>query len=256
MDRPEEQPAAPVNVGDGERAVSAAAGAVLAALGLSRFSLPGLLVAGVGGALIYRGVSGHCSVYSALGLDTSHAPGENGRDAAEELAERGVHVEQVFLINRPAADLYQYWRNFENLPRIMSHLERVTVSDNNRSHWVAKAPRLAGGHVEWDAEITRDEPNSVIAWRSLAGSDVDNAGEVRFSKAVGDRGTEVRVSMSYVPPAGRLGDWIAKLFGKSAKQQIREDLRTFKRVMEVGEAPTIEGQSRGTCSRHQTDSDE
>jgi len=97
-------------------------------------------------------------------------------------------------------------------------------------------------------EITEDETDTLIAWRSLPGADVDNAGRVTFSRALGDRGTEVHVSMSYVPPAGRLGDWIAKLFGKSAKQQIREDLRKFKSVMEVGEAPTIEGQSRGTCT--------
>jgi len=236
--------APPVNVGDGERAVSTAAGAVLAALGLSRFSLPGLLVAGVGGALIYRGMTGHCSLYASLGLDTSH---ELGEDAEEELAERGVRVEQVFLINRSAAELYQYWRNFSNLPNIMSHLKSVTVGEGGRSHWVAKAPAIAGGKVEWDAEITDDETDALIAWRSLPGSDVDCAGRVTFSRALGDRGTEVRVSMSYIPPAGKLGDWIAKLFGKSAKQQIREDLRTFKRVMEVGEAPTIEGQSRGTC---------
>jgi len=229
-----------VNVGEDERTVSVAAGAILALLGLSRRSLPGLLVAGVGGALVYRGVTGRCHTYSALGINTAAAP------EPAEIADRGIHVEEAFLINRTPEELYQYWRNFENLPRIMTHLERVQVTDGQRSHWVAKAPAIAGGSVEWDAEITRDEPNVAIAWRSLAGADVDNTGEVRFARALGDRGTEVHVSMAYIPPAGRLGSWAAKLFGKDANQQIREDLRTFKRVMEVGEAPTTDGQSRGT----------
>src|SRR5687768_16693370 len=203
------------NVGQGERTVSVAAGAILALLGLMRGSGTGLLVAGVGGALIYRGVSGHCPAYGALGMssaepDTSY---EGGQRAMERIEERGIHVEQAFLINRTPEDLYAHWRNFDNLPRIMTHLEAVTVIDERRSHWVAKAPRIAGGKVEWDAEITRDEPNRAIAWRSLPGSDVDTAGEIRFTPAMGDRGTEVHVFMDYVPPAGRLGHWVATLFG-------------------------------------------
>jgi uncharacterized membrane protein len=166
----------------------------------------------------------------------------------EELDSRGIHVEQAFLINRSPEDLYQYWRNFENLPRIMTHLQRVTVYDDRRSHWAAKAPRLAGGSVEWDAEITADEPNQRIAWRSLPGSDIECAGEIRFSRAMGDRGTEVHVFMDYVPPAGRVGHWIATLFGEAPRRQMRDDLRNFKRLMEIGEIITTAGQPRGTCT--------
>ncbi len=234
-----------VNVGPGERATSVAAGTVLALLGLGRRSLPGLLVAGVGGALIYRGATGHCHLYAAMGLDTAN---RSGQDAEEDIAERGIHVEQAFLINRSPEDLYNYWRNFENLPRIMTHLESVRVLDERRSHWVAKAPRIAGGSVEWDAEITRDEPNSAIRWRSLPGSDIDTVGEIRFVPAMGDRGTETHVSMEYVPPAGRVGHWLATLFGLAPRRQMREDLRNFKRMMELGELPTIVGQPHGTCA--------
>jgi uncharacterized membrane protein len=234
------------NVGTDERAVSIAAGSILAALGLSRRSLPGVLIAAVGGGLIYRGATGHCPVYAAMGMDTTQS---DDPDAVErETHEHGIHVEQAYLISRSAEDLYQYWRNFENLPRIMTHLESVRVSDEKHSHWVAKAPRIVGGSVEWDAEITRDEKNTAIAWRSLPGSQIDTAGEIRFTPALGDRGTEVHVYMDYVPPAGKLGHWIATLFGLAPRRQMQEDLRNFKRIMEVGELPTIVGQSHGTCT--------
>lgn len=165
-DRPQqqEQQEQKANVGDGERLVSVAAGSIVALLGLSRGTLPGLLVAGVGGALAYRGVTGHCPAYEALGLDTAHDAGA-GRSREDEIAERGVHVTQAFVINRPASDLYRFWRDFENLPRIMEHLESVRVldGDGRRSHWVAKAHGLGGKRFEWDAEITRDEPDRFLA---------------------------------------------------------------------------------------------
>lgn len=231
------------NVGSSERAVSIAAGAILAAIGIARKSGPGIATAAVGGLLLLRGMTGKCMMYKALGINTAEE-----EEAGQDLAERGIHVEHTFLINRTPAELYQYWRNFENLPAIMSHLKQVRVIDQQRSHWTAKAPRIAGGSVEWEAEIVRDDPNQCIAWRSLPGADVDNADEVRFSTAPADRGTEVHVRMSYLPPAGRVGHWLAKLFGSDATNQIREDLRRFKRMMEVGEVPTIDGQSRGTCT--------
>jgi len=129
----------------------------------------------------------------------------------------------------------------------MSHLETVEVLDERRSHWVARAPRIAGGSVEWDAEIVEERPNERIEWRSLPGSDVDNQGAVEFKRAPGDRGTAVRVAMEYAPPAGRIGSFFAKLFGENPEGQIREDLRSFKRVMEIGESITTKGQSRGAC---------
>lgn len=237
----QEQPQ--VNVGPSERAVSVAAGSILAMLGVSRRSIPGLVIAGVGAAIVQRGLTGHCSVYSKLGVDTAQE--EDGR---EDLARNGIHVEQAFLINKPAEELYQFWRNFGNLPSIMKHLKSVTVN-GNRSHWVAEAPKIAGGSVEWDAEVTRDDPGQAIGWRSLPGSQVQTQGEVRFSKAMGDRGTEVHVYMNYRPPAGKLGHYIATMFGESPRRQMREDIRNFKRLMECGEIVTTVGQPVGTCLR-------
>jgi uncharacterized membrane protein len=232
------------NVGNGERIVSVVAGSILALLGISRRDLTGLVIAGVGGALAYRGSTGHCYVYNTLGVDTA---GDDAPSRDKEGADAGVHVSASYLINKPADVLYSFWRNFENLPHFMTHLESVRKIDERRSHWVAKAPKLYGGKVEWDAEVTLDEPNVRIDWRSLPGSDIEHCGSIKFAKALGDRGTTVRVDLSYHPPAGQLGQWIAKLFGEEPKQQIHDDLRNFKRMMELGEIPTIVGQSRGTC---------
>jgi uncharacterized membrane protein len=212
--------------------------------GLGRRDLIGLLTAGVGGALAYRGATGHCHMYEALGIDT--ASDNASEDGSAE--DRGTRITQSLLINKSPEELYAYWRNFENLPNIMRHLESVRVLDERRSHWVAKAPRIAGGEVEWDAEITADEPNSRIAWRALPGGDVEHRGSIKFVKAPGDRGTNVRVVLEYYPPAGQIGRWIAKILGEEPEQQIRDDLRNFKRVMEIGEVLTIIGQPHGTCT--------
>jgi uncharacterized membrane protein len=229
-----------INVGQTERTVSTAAGAVLALMGLSNRSLPGLMLMALGGGLIYRGVTGQCPVYRAAGVDT--AQGESPAAAPEDYFDHGIHIEHSFTIKKTPWELYQYWRNFENLPRIMSHLESVTVVDDKRSHWVAKAPAIAGGKVEWDAEIINDEPNALIAWRSLENADVDNAGSVRFVPAADEGGTEVKVVIDYIPPAGRVGKWVAKLFGEAPDQQIEDDLRKFKQIMESGEAATTTGE--------------
>jgi len=234
-----------VNVAQSERVISAVAGGALALAGLKMRSVPGLLLAAVGGGLVYRGATGHCHAYEALGINT--AEDRHGPAAPEEYFERGIHVDVSMTIERTPWDLYQFWRNFENLPRFMEHLESVTVIDDKRSHWVAKAPAIAGGKVEWDAEIINDEPNSLIAWRSLENANVDNAGSVRFVPGPEGRGTEVRVVIDYIPPGGRVGQWVAKLFGEEPSQQIREDLRRFKRLMETGEIPTTQGQPKGTC---------
>ena len=125
--------------------------------------------------------------------------------------------------------MYDYWRKLENLPQIMSHLESVTVLDDKRSRWVAKAP--LGTHVEWEAEIVNDKPGQRIGWHSLPGATVDNAGSVQFESLDGDK-TRVHVALSYRPPAGPLGAAVAKLFGEEPGQQIAEDLQNFKATFE------------------------
>jgi uncharacterized membrane protein len=230
-----------VNVGKIERQASLAAGVGSVALGISRRDLPGLLLAALGAGLLYRGASGHCSVYSALGVDsrTEHDTNDDQTQA--------IRVTAAFLIDKPIEDLYGFWRNLENLPTIMSHLDSVQVIDEKHSRWIAKAPKIAGGSVEWDAEIVEDRPNERIAWRSLPDADVDNHGSVEFTRAHGDRGSVVRVKIEYLPPAGRIGSWFAKLFGENPESQVREDLRRFKRMMEIGENLTTDGQPRGAC---------
>lgn len=220
-----------INVGENERVISAVGGGALAVYGLTRGSLSGLVLGLVGGALVYRGVTGHCNTYSALGVSTAREGARGGQVSVP--GDKGIKVEKNVIIDRPAAELYRYWRDFENLPKFMDHLESVTVQNDKRSHWVAKAP--AGTTVEWDAEIINEKENELIAWRSLEGADVDNAGSVRFEEATGGRGTVVKVSIEYNPPAGIIGSLVAKLFGEEPNQQVADDLRRFKQVMETGE---------------------
>jgi uncharacterized membrane protein len=148
-------------------------------------------------------------------------------------------VERVTTVSRPIEEVYRFWKNFENFPRFMRHIDSVEVMGENRSRWRATAP--AGMRVEWVAETVRDVENEWIAWRSIEGSDVENSGSVRFDRAPGARGTEVRVQLQYAPPAGRLGRSIAWLFGEEPDQQVHEDLHRFKQLMETGEVPLSDG---------------
>ena len=157
---------------------------------------------------------------------------------------RGVHAQGYCVVNRAPEDVYAFWRNFQNLPRFMRHLESVEDLGDGRSHWRVKGP--AGMDVEWDATIIADVPNEVITWRSLENSDVDNAGAVRFERATGGRGTIVKVNIEYNPTAGALGAMVAKLFGEEPEQQLDDDLRRFKQVMELGEVVVSDGTLFGT----------
>jgi uncharacterized membrane protein len=228
------------NVSTPERWVSGAGGGALAVYGLSRRNLRGLLMAAVGGEMLYRGVTGACPVYRALRINTA---GSTASPNASIAHGEGIKVERTVTVNRPAAELYRFWRNFANLPRFMDHLQSVQVLDRNRSHWVAKGP--AGRSVAWDAEIITERENELIGWRSLPNADVSNAGSVHFTPAPGGRGTEVKVVLEYAPPAGRLGAAVAGLFGEAPENQVREDLRRFKQTMEAGEVATTTGQPVG-----------
>jgi uncharacterized membrane protein len=156
----------------------------------------------------------------------------------------GVHVHRSLVINRSREDVYDFWRQFENLPRFMKHLKSVTVVDQRRSHWAVTGP--AGATIEWDAEITEDRPNDFIAWRSLEGADVDNRGSIQFINAPGERGTIIHVNLHYEPPGGALGAAIATLFGEEPGQQLASDLRRFKQLMETGEVVVSDATVRGT----------
>ncbi len=156
---------------------------------------------------------------------------ESGRGVVD--SRHGIRVKSAITIARPVTEVHGFWRNFENLPRFMSHLESVQVLDEKRSHWTAIGP--AGIRLEWDAETVEDRPNELISWRSLPGGQVDTAGYVRFRPAPGNRGTEIVVEMRYDPPGGVVAATIAKLFGESGQEVVTRDLLAFKNVMEVGE---------------------
>lgn len=156
---------------------------------------------------------------------------------------RRVSVHHSVAINSPPDALYRYWRDFPNLPRFMDHLVSVQPREGNRSHWVDTAP--GGGTVEWDAEIIREDQDALISWRSLPGADVNNSGTVRFKALPAGRGTEVHVTLEYDAPGGQLGAALAKLTGEEPQQQMTEDLRHFKQIMEAGEIPTTKGQPAG-----------
>ena len=167
--------------------------------------------------------------------DSSSGRTNGGWGSARDLVQssRGIKVKSAVTIGRPIGEVYGFWRNFENLPRFMSHLQSVQVLDGRRSHWTAVGP--ANLRVEWDAETLEDRPDELISWRSLPGGHVDTAGYVRFRHAPGNRGTEVLVEMRYDPPGGVVGASIAKLFGESGQEVVTRDLQAFKNVLETGE---------------------
>ncbi|HEY9834039.1 MAG TPA: SRPBCC family protein [Stenomitos sp.] len=214
------------SVTDAERWATLIGGGAMVLFGLKQGSLRGALTALAGGGLLYRGVTAQTGIQDAIGMNQS------------------IKVEKTVTIsNKSPEELYQFWRNFENLPYFMKHLKHVSVINNTRSHWIASAPM--GGSVEWDAEIINDQENRLIAWASVEGADIDNSGFVRFQRAPQGRGTEVKVVIEYNPPGGGVGDAIAKLFGEQPQQQIGDELRRFKMLMEAGEMATTEGQPSG-----------
>jgi uncharacterized membrane protein len=155
----------------------------------------------------------------------------------------GVKVERAITINHPVSEVYAFWRDLENLPSFMKHLDSVTVQDEQHSHWVVR--RAENELAEWDAEIIEDRRDEIISWRSLPDAEIQNAGSVCFSEATGGRGTMLKVSLKYSPPGGKFGATIAKLFGANADKMIAEDLFRLKALLETGEMPTIEGQPQG-----------
>lgn len=234
-----EENGAPTNVGSMERWVSVLSGGGLVLAGLAtRRPLMGILTALTGGALVYRGATGHCPMYGTLGIDTAHHKGSTAVPA-----QQGYKVEESLTIARPRDELYRYWRDLQNLPRTMRHIKSVEPLDERRSRWTALGPMDM--EVQWEAEIFNERENEMIAWRSVEEGDVQTAGSVHFEALPHDRGTRLRVSMKYNPPAGKLGANLATLLGQSVESEIREDLRRFKSTMEAGEVATTGGQPTG-----------
>lgn len=235
------------NVGTTERVLSAVGGGALAAYALRRGRAGGAATAAagaLGGLLLYRAATGRAPLYRALGITMA-----GGRLRAADAAvdpDSALEVERSISVLTTPEELYALWRDFGRLPRIMDYLERVTVLSDRRSHWVARAP--AGMSAEWDAEIIEDRPGELIAWTSVAPAQIPNRGRVRFVPAPGDRGTEVHVYLQFEPPAGGLGNAVARAFGRSPDQEVRNALVRVKQLIEVGEIPTVEGQPSGRGS--------
>ena len=213
-----------INVPSPERIGSIAGGAGLLLYGLSRRSLGGIAVAVLGGALIHRGATGHCALYRSLGINSRQLNTETGVPG-----NKGIKVTKTITIDRAPIDVYRFWRNLENLPRFMEHVQSVREIDERRSHWIVKGP--AGADVEWTAQILTDRESELISWESLPGAEVQNAGSVRFQPLNGGASTEVKVSLQYLPPAGVVGAAVAKLFGEAPDQQLDADLARFKELM-------------------------
>lgn len=236
------------NMSELERWGSVAAGTALTLYGLSRRRPGGVVLAIFGGLLIRRGAKGHCDIYEALDLNTASTSSDTRRALS---GKAGSHVEEAVTVNRPAAELYQFWRSLENLPSFMQHLESVEVISETLSRWRAKGP--GGAIVEWNAEIINEVPNRLIAWRSLDGSDVASAGSVHFDNAGDDRGTRIRVRLQYSPPGGKIGTAVVKLLGRDAATEIREDLRRFKQLLDAGEVANDRESGTNAESRFRSD---
>jgi uncharacterized membrane protein len=242
--------AAHKNVGDAERVISAAAGAALAVYGLDRHDIPGGLLAVIGAELIRRGATGHCLVYEALNVSTASDATHRGfhRDlpaspAATVRASRAVKIEHGVTVMRPAAELYAFWRDPANVPRVVEFIESVETVSERTAHWRARGP--GGITIEWDAQIINDIPNELLAWKSVGVADIPNAGSLHFRPAPNGKGTEVRLVVEYEPPAGHLGAWVAQLVKQNPEEQLRTALRRFKQLAETGEVLMNEGQTSG-----------
>ena len=173
-------------------------------------------------------------------VDAKYAQRLRGAAGAEG---RAARARRTITISRPAEELYRAWRDVSSLPQFMPRIESVRRIDDRRSHWMARGP--LGVYLEWEAEITEDRPNQLIAWRSLPGSRIDTVGVVHFDPAPGGRGTEVTVELEYTPPGRELTAQLAWLVGQAPEQQLQEDLRRFKQLMETGQIVVSEGALHG-----------
>ena len=217
-----------INVGPAERKASLVGGTALAFAGLrylgKRDYASGLAMMAAGGLFLYRGRTGYCGFYDAIGVDTVHTHSS------------GMRIEKAVTIGLPPNEVYEFWRNLENLPRFMKHLESVQVTGVRTSHW--KATAHGGLSTEWDAEMMEDTPGQQISWHSVGDADIPNKGTVEFKEAPGHRGTEVKVTIDYYPPGGAAGMVASKITHGITAQQLEEDLKRLKQILEVGEEVT------------------
>lgn len=212
-----------VNVTPLERIASLAAGSLFIYNSLKQGSL-GIFGALAGGYLLFRGGTGHCTVYSMIGKRELPDPVKN------------VNIRTSLKVNRSRHEVYAFWRHLENMPRFMSHLESVRAIDDKHSVWRAKGPGGIGT-VEWKAEIVKDEPGELLGWSSVPDADVHNAGKVEFHDGPNNT-TKLDIIISYRPPLREVGESIAKLFNPLFEKMVREDVNNFKVYIETGNLPS------------------
>lgn len=228
------------NVGTGERGVSLALGTALISYGLAadKSNLARLALAGVGGMLVYRGATGRCSVYNALGIDSRQGESMLGSS----------RVAHSVTINRDRFELYRFWRKLDNIPQLIDDVVSVQVIDDRRSRWTMKSPV---GEFSWEAEITSEREGEEIAWSTVPGSEIDNSGRVTFNEQPG-RGTRVELEVRLSPPGGKIGTALSRVFTKSPREQIADALHRFKQLIEAGEIASVKGQSRARGESRQS----
>lgn len=223
------------NVGAIERWISVGLGGLLLFGAVRRRDILGALAGGASAFLLYRGITGSCPAYGALGIDTADNERYYNPSASVPYG-TGVRVESSIAVARPAQELYDFWRRLDTLPQFMEHVEEVTTLTDRRSRWRVRAP--VGSRVTWEAEIINDVPGQLIAWRSLPGSAIHHAGSVHFDRRDGI--TEVRVVLEYAPPARYVGASMARILGDDPQRAVAEDLRRFKAIVERGEPANLQ----------------
>ncbi|MDQ3015918.1 MAG: DUF2892 domain-containing protein [Bacteroidota bacterium] len=233
------------NIGKTERIVSAIAGSLLMLHGMKRGKK--LSEMSLGGYLLFRGATGMCPVknkilpngFSGTNLKQGVLSGIKNNLSLNSISDsthHNINIKSSTTINKPREEVYKFWRKLENLPLFMKHLESVTILDDKTSEWKAKIPGGLGT-IKWKSEIVHDAVNERIGWKSLAESEISNAGNVRFSDS--GIGTLVEAVISYDPPAGKIGEAVGQLLTPIFESLVKADLEGFKKYMESGSKTTI-----------------
>src|SRR5262245_56214441 len=226
------------NIGNMQRLFSVLAGSGCIFRALKRPSLFGVILGMAGISLVYRGASGYCLVFAAMDLNTSKDTQETKLLRRRNVTiEKTTEIRATIVINRPPADLYRFWRSFDNLPRVMRHVQSVFVINDHLSYWVVQT--LAGVTLEWDAKITHDVENERIAWRSFADADIDNAGFVEFEPIGDGQKTKLTLTLQYALPTRLMETAAAELFGEHPEYTLAQDLQRLKDLMETGEVSRL-----------------
>lgn len=235
-----------VNLMQVDRWGYAAAGIALLAWGSRRRGLAGAGAGGLAAWLMYQAYTGNNPLFESLGIRVNRRPSETG-------VRETIAIEDALTVGKPREALYGFWRDLENLPRFAPFVRRVQVLDERRSYWEVEGPY--GGSVEWESEITRDQPNEEIEWRTTADRKITHFGSVSFRDAPAGSGTIVRVHLEYVSPAGSLGAVLARLLGRAPQSMVEQALRNLKQLLEGDAADTQGGQISERESAPATHSD-